>query len=614
MKLATAAIAVLCFALLPHAAHADAFYTKASGSAVSLSVWRAVHAGTITITQGSALVTGTGTEFTKLFLPAPGYANITSDDGLTVLGAIASVLNDTELLLAAPAADTYTDLAFTTESLPTLADDITINAGHVISALVGPGQSFGIHNIVIDGTLNVDAEFFNIAGDLTVNAGATLATTPTTRIVFDGISTIGGTASPIALDYFRLKSTAVITLAQSLVVNILEMEGGTILTGGNTLTVGTSAASPGAFRVTGVASTPPGLVIGTLTRWIGADPVSIGDLAGYFPMGAAAGPLPGGVRMPRKVWIAKSHAGSGTITMTHADGSGTTVFASPFTENALSYTQRHAMNWTITPGSGYAGLTDLRIQASGLDAAAFPPANLTLGLEAGAAPGTPAPFAVVGSDTVLNRSELSETDLAQTFYIAMAPADPLPVELVSFSAASANGTIVLRWKTASEKNNYGFEIERSSVGKGTTRQWHKIGFVPGAGTTNAPQSYVYADRGAAGITAYRLKQIDRDGRIEYSGEVEAAGLAFSAYELTQNYPNPFNPSTTIRFAVAKTGRAVLDVYNTLGQNVRTLFDGVAEAGMMHSVVFDAKDIPSGLYFYALRSGGRTEVKRMQFVK
>jgi hypothetical protein len=143
----------------------------------------------------------------------------------------------------------------------------------------------------------------------------------------------------------------------------------------------------------------------------------------------------------------------------------------------------------------------------------------------------------------------------------------LPVELTSFTAIAKGRGVELAWKTASEVNNAGFEIERNVNGS-----WNKIGYVEGNGTTNAPKSYNYTDVSAKGTVSYRLKQVDNDGKFEYSNVVEvAAGITAADYELSQNFPNPFNPNTNITFAMKNAEHVNVTVYNSLGQAVATLF-------------------------------------------
>jgi hypothetical protein len=188
----------------------------------------------------------------------------------------------------------------------------------------------------------------------------------------------------------------------------------------------------------------------------------------------------------------------------------------------------------------------------------------------------------------------------------------LPVELTSFTAAACRNGILLSWMTATETNNAGFEIERRSASSG----WQRLGFVDGSGSSNIQHQYSFNDAGVPGGSySYRLKQIDRDGAYEYSNEVEASmAMTAEAYTIMQNYPNPFNPSTTIRFAVPADQQVELKVFNVLGQEVKTLFNGIAAGGVLHAVQFDATGLPSGMYLYRLSTGGKTEVKRMLLMR
>ncbi len=87
----------------------------------------------------------------------------------------------------------------------------------------------------------------------------------------------------------------------------------------------------------------------------------------------------------------------------------------------------------------------------------------------------------------------------------------------------------------------------------------------------------------------------------------------SGFALYQNYPNPFNPETVIRYALPVAGNVVVTVYNSLGQKVATLADGMQEAGI-HQVSFNAANLPSGLYLYKLETGTFSAVKKMMLLK
>jgi len=85
------------------------------------------------------------------------------------------------------------------------------------------------------------------------------------------------------------------------------------------------------------------------------------------------------------------------------------------------------------------------------------------------------------------------------------------------------------------------------------------------------------------------------------------------FSLEQNYPNPFNPSTTIRYSVSQTGWASLRVFDVLGREIAMLLDEMKSPGT-YQLVWNAKNAPSGVYFYKLNIGGMTETRTMQVVK
>ncbi len=185
----------------------------------------------------------------------------------------------------------------------------------------------------------------------------------------------------------------------------------------------------------------------------------------------------------------------------------------------------------------------------------------------------------------------------------------LPVELTAFTASIEKNLVSLKWNTATEVNNYGFDIERKSASN-----WSKVGFVEGHGTTNAPQSYSYADNRASGKIVYRLKQIDRDGKFEYSKEVEATVVAApTVFALLQNYPNPFNPTTVISYSIASASHVSLKVFDLLGREIVTLVNGQLTPGN-YTASFDASRLSSGVYFYRLDAGTFSDVKRLSVMK
>jgi C1A family cysteine protease len=194
----------------------------------------------------------------------------------------------------------------------------------------------------------------------------------------------------------------------------------------------------------------------------------------------------------------------------------------------------------------------------------------------------------------------------------------VPVELTSFTALNEGPSIRLDWSTSTETNNMLFEIQRRTINNsGTeTSDWITIGLRKGNGTTTEPQDYSYTDdiRGInASSLQYRLKQVDFNGSHSFSRILTVDNLAPNGFNLEQNYPNPFNNSTVIRYSVSENGPVELRVYNTLGEEVAKLVNGMKKIGS-YEVVFNTKNLPSGVYIYELKTNGFIQMKKMILLK
>ncbi len=186
----------------------------------------------------------------------------------------------------------------------------------------------------------------------------------------------------------------------------------------------------------------------------------------------------------------------------------------------------------------------------------------------------------------------------------------VPVELTSFTANVLSNTVNLKWNTATELNNSGFEIQR----KADNSDFVKVGYVAGFGTTTEPKAYSFIEKDlASGNYTYRLKQVDFNGSFEYSNEINVEVVAPVKYSLDQNYPNPFNPSTLIKYSVAKDGFVNVSVFNLIGEKVATLVNGNVKAGS-YEVNFNASSFSSGVYFYSIEAGDFKAVRKMMLMK
>lgn len=186
----------------------------------------------------------------------------------------------------------------------------------------------------------------------------------------------------------------------------------------------------------------------------------------------------------------------------------------------------------------------------------------------------------------------------------------IPVELISFNAVAIESAIELNWVTATELNNSGFEIQRKSVNS----DWEKIGFVQGAGTTTERSEYSFTDNFSGhGTVSYRLKQIDFDGTVSYSKEINVDFSSPVEFNLNQNYPNPFNPSTTISFSIPNASQVSLIIYNQIGQKVSELVNRGLDAGA-YTYTWNAENQSSGIYFYELKTNEFKSVRKMTLMK
>jgi hypothetical protein len=165
----------------------------------------------------------------------------------------------------------------------------------------------------------------------------------------------------------------------------------------------------------------------------------------------------------------------------------------------------------------------------------------------------------------------------------------LPIELTSFEGKNNGNQNQLTWATASETQNNGFDIERSTDGS----RFEKIGFVAGNGTTSQTQRYTFNDdKSPNGIAYYRLKQLDYDGRFEYSKIVAIAQKGDNAVSV---FPNPSNGVFTLS-GLENIEDEQISIVNSIGQNIAIT---VQNDGQM-----DLSAYPSGVYYLRIASSGQ----------
>jgi hypothetical protein len=139
---------------------------------------------------------------------------------------------------------------------------------------------------------------------------------------------------------------------------------------------------------------------------------------------------------------------------------------------------------------------------------------------------------------------------------------------------------------------------------------------PTANNFAYPQSvFVDSPNGNIWVTDFSNNRVLRFDVSMLTGVDQAHSSDFpGTFFLSQNYPNPFNPSTQISFSVKNSAHVSLTVYNILGQALANLFNEIAAKNTVYSIVFDAKNLPSGIYLYSLRTPNGIEVKKMCLLK
>ena len=188
---------------------------------------------------------------------------------------------------------------------------------------------------------------------------------------------------------------------------------------------------------------------------------------------------------------------------------------------------------------------------------------------------------------------------------------PAPSNLEAFAS---NNEIKLIWEDES-KNESGFVIERK---KGDSLSLNNFKVID----TVSANDTLFFDKTVKDSTyyTYRIYAFNNDTTSVFSNYATSEIISSVAdinnikqYYLFQNYPNPFNPSTRIEYQIPKAGLVTIDIYNVIGQKVKTLVAKFQTEGR-YSIEFDAADLPSGIYFCRLKANQFTSVKKLILIK
>ena len=201
-----------------------------------------------------------------------------------------------------------------------------------------------------------------------------------------------------------------------------------------------------------------------------------------------------------------------------------------------------------------------------------------------------------GQQYLLRIWTLGTTGKAAANFYLFDPDVAAPVELTTFEAQKKGYANRLDWKTASESNNDRFEIERSFNGKS---EWTKIGSVKGNGTSTLANNYSFNDETPLSISYYRLKQMDFDGKAEYSKVVSVVGGKADKFKIASVLPNPFKDVATIVFDSNKEDNVTVTLMDVTGRVVLLKNVACTEGG--NALTLDLAALSSGIYIVSLRS-------------
>ncbi|MBN8568002.1 MAG: T9SS type A sorting domain-containing protein [Ignavibacteria bacterium] len=275
--------------------------------------------------------------------------------------------------------------------------------------------------------------------------------------------------------------------------------------------------------------------------------------------------------------------------------------------------------WEVTPNGGASGFTyNITLNYTDALLGTCNEANLRMAKsDNGGTLYTPSLVAGTGPGeytTDIPNNNITVYGLTSFSLFALTDSDaPLPVELASFTANVDRRNVSLKWTTATEENNAGFDIERKPV---SSEMWSKIGNVSGNGTSNSSHNYNYEDRNlVTGKYNYRLKQIDNNGNFKYHTLSSLVDVGVPAkFDMSQNYPNPFNPTTKISYDLPFDSKVQIKMFDMTGREVYQLVNQSLTAGYYTSQ-FNASALASGVYFYQINAqgGNQSFIKTMKMV-
>jgi len=529
----------------------------------------AITATNLTSTGGIVILNGSGNSITGTTTISGGGLDVNSPSTFNIL----TLSGGTGVVVSLDAATTLTSLTF---------NDVSLNLSGSVST----------------NNLTLTAGSFNPNSLLTINSGGTItkvAGSLTSAPTFVGSQAVvlgNGTATAVSTG-FELP-TSITTMSVNTSANAT-LNASRSISGTFTFTNGKLIIAPGVTLTIPAANTISAVTAAkyfVLRKTSRLARTGVSTVARLFPVGNSTYYCPLNISNATSA----NFAIGGRDTVSHKDNNSPSTFV---TTGAVGQT------WYIDLTSGTANATVQFGWQTAQELASF---NRAASISAFRFNGT-----TWGTGTV---ATLMGTPITNTSFSAQLAGitqfspwsigntgGTLPVVLTKFDGAVTDGLAKLIWNTSSEINNAGFEVQASTDGS----KFSKVGFVKGNGTTNNQNNYAFTYQMSANLTYFRLKQIDFDGKFEYSPTI--------ALNTTQLRKMVVMPNPTIgaaRMELVGYGSEIvnLEVINIIGQKVISITKPAAEVGENFEAL--THQLPTGTYSIKLYcSEGLSQSLRFQ---
>jgi hypothetical protein len=476
--------------------------------------------------------------------------------------------------------------------IPTSATDVVINSGTP-------------NNPVINTTA--------IANNVTVNSGASLSYTGSSNSIdIRGALTVIGTFNTAngavifgsasaqtipGINYNVLSingSSNKILGGSATISSLLNLNSGTISLGTNNITIGAGGQITGGSNSNFIITNGTGKLI--------QNNIGNSGRAGsiQFPVGSSASSY-------TPIWIINTGTTDNynvrVIGQVNSTYSGEVPTGTTFTSHAVNKT------WFINEGTTGGSTLTLTIQWNAADElTSFTNSNCNIATYNGtnwvggslsAAAGTDPYIQITSNITSMGGFSIGDSN------------STVPVKLISFVGSKDQNNVILNWQTASEINNNHFEIERSIDGK----NFNKLNDIKGAGNSNIALDYSYIDKTAkdafdiSNVVYYRLKQVDFDGKYEYSKTISISERLAKEFSILSVQPNPFNEGFELRYTSSNNSQTDIQVTDVFGKTVYTIILS-SKVGENKFIMPSNIDLRDGVYFIKLVQNGENRIVKI----